>query len=152
MKIYPVSELVTIIAALRLDKKIIHCHGCWDLLHIGHVRHLQAAKKMGDILIVTVTGDAFVNKGDDRPIFPEDERAEMLEALACIDYIAINNNPDVSQAILLLSPHFYVKGVDYIKPHPKTTEEISVEAIGGKIMFTTTEKHSSTDLIERYLR
>lgn len=122
------------------------CHGCFDLLHLGHVKHFQAAKAMGDILIVTVTADAFVNKGPDRPVFKDTQRTEMIAALECVDYVAINNMPDSAEAILLLKPDIYVKGVDYIGT-PKNAEQEAVEKIGAQIAYTKTQKFSSTDFI-----
>lgn len=152
MKIHPISELGLICEKLKEDgNSIALCHGCFDLLHIGHIRHLKAARELSDILIVTVTADNFVNKGANRPAFPEDERAEMLEALECVDYVGINNAVNSSDIILLLKPDFYVKGVDYIGS-PPDVEQLAVQKIGGKVIFTTTEKHSSTDLIERFMQ
>lgn len=152
MKIFTLDELSAISSRLKDEgKMIVMAHGCYDLLHIGHVQHLKAAKRLGDVLVVTITADEFVNKGPDRPAFPEDDRAAMVEALECVDYIAINNSGDSSDAILAIKPDRYVKGIDYVGMSPDI-EQIAVQRIGGKVMFTTTEKHSSTDLIERYLR
>ena len=82
-KIKGLEELATALAALRAaGKKIVHCHGVFDLLHIGHIKHLEAARQYGDVLIVTLTPDRFVNKGPHRPAFPERLRAEALASLA----------------------------------------------------------------------
>ena len=93
-KILTLENLVSKAKTLRQDgKRIILCHGTFDLLHIGHIRHLQNASKEGDVLITTVTGDNYVNKGPERPVFPEHLRSESLAALACVDFVAINQAP-----------------------------------------------------------
>src|SRR5947208_13067506 len=90
-KIKPIEELTTTLSALRAGgKRIVHCHGVFDLLHIGHIKHLEAARKLGDLLVVTLTPDRHVNKGPHRPAFPERLRAEAIASLACVDFVAIN--------------------------------------------------------------
>src|SRR5882762_3471869 len=111
-KIKRVDELATTIAALHTDgKKVVHCHGVFDLLHIGHIKHLEAARKLGDLLVVTLTPDRHVNKGPHRPAFPERLRAEALASLACVDYVAINQWPTAVETIELLKPSLFVKGI-----------------------------------------
>src|SRR4051794_35405598 len=113
-KIQEIEDLARILDRLRAEgKSTVHCHGVFDLLHIGHIRHLEHAKKYGDILIVTLTADVHVNKGPDRPVFGQDLRAEAIAALGCVDYVAINRWPMAVEIIQLLKPHFYVKGVEY---------------------------------------
>lgn len=136
--------------------KIVHCHGVFDLVHIGHIRHLEAAKRLGDVLIVTVTPDQFVNKGPSRPVFPENQRAEALAALSCIDYVAINRWPTSIQTISMLKPDLYVKGQEYREVAQDITgkigEEIAaVRAQGGDVAFTDEIVHSSTQLIQDHL-
>ena len=97
----------------RKNKKIVLCHGTFDLLHIGHIRHLERAKLLGDILVVSITADQFVNKGPNRPLFNEQLRSEAIAALGFVDFVTINNNPISVQVIEALKPHFYVKGSDY---------------------------------------
>src|SRR6266850_8141984 len=88
------GELARTLASLREQgKKIVHCHGVFDLLHIGHIKNLEAARKLGDVLVVTLTPDSFVNKGPHRPAFPEKLRAEALASLTCVDFVAINEWP-----------------------------------------------------------
>lgn len=130
-----------------MSKIIVLCHGCFDLLHVGHVRYLQAAKAMGDMLIVTITADKHINKGEGRPIWNEHRRAEMVAALKCVDRVMINDAPDVCEILTLIKPSLYVKGKDYkgVKCH----EFDVAEAVGAKMVFTNTEKFSTTDLIER---
>ena len=94
MKILKLEELAQKIQDLKSEgRKIVHCHGCFDLMHPGHIKHFQAAKKMGDILVVTITPDMYVDKGRDRPVFKEDLRADSIAALECVDYVGINKWP-----------------------------------------------------------
>src|SRR5438094_7736014 len=111
-KIRRLDELAKSLAAVRLDsKKVVQCHGVFDLLHIGHIKHLEAARKLGDLLVVTITPDRYVNKGPHRPAFPEGLRAEALASLTCVDFVAINEWPTAVEAIQRLRPDFYVKGI-----------------------------------------
>src|SRR5437868_6691263 len=109
-KINRVDDLAKSLAGLRTQgKKIVQCHGVFDLLHIGHIKHLEAARKYGDLLVVTLTPDRFVNKGPHRPAFPERLRAEALASLACVDFVAINEWPTAVETIQRLRPDFFVK-------------------------------------------
>src|SRR5436309_12837249 len=111
-KIKPVDDLAKTVADLRAHgKKVVHCHGVFDLLHIGHIKHLEAARKLGDALVVTITPDRFVNKGPHRPAFPERLRAEALASLACVDFVAVNEWPTAVETIRALRPNLYVKGI-----------------------------------------
>ena len=102
-KIFEIEELTQILNSVRGEnKQIVHCHGVFDLLHIGHIRHLERAKKMGDVLIVTITPDRFVNKGPHRPAFQEQLRAEVIAALSYVDFVTINKWPTAVEAIQLL--------------------------------------------------
>ena len=83
-------------------KVIVQCHGVFDLVHIGHIRHFEEAKSLGDILVVSVTPDSYVNKGTNRPVFSEELRAEAIAALDCVDYVTINQSPTAVEAISLL--------------------------------------------------
>ena len=94
-------------------KKLVLCHGTFDLMHTGHIRYLQRARKEGDYLVVTVTADEFVNKGPGRPVFGEQLRAENLAALACVDLVAVNYEPTAITAINAIKPDLYVKGIEY---------------------------------------
>ena len=90
-KIKPLEELARVLDGVRgQGRKIVQCHGVFDLLHIGHIKHLEAARRLGDVLVVTLTPDRFVNKGPHRPAFPERLRAEALASLSCVNYVAIN--------------------------------------------------------------
>ena len=137
-------------------KIIVQAHGTFDLLHLGHVRHLEAARKLGDVLIVTLTADRFVNKGPGRPVFNAELRAEMLATLEYVDWVAINDAADAVSAIERIRPSIYIKGQDYQNPEGDITGKITlerdaVEAHGGKIHFTDEVTFSSTELINRHL-
>jgi rfaE bifunctional protein kinase chain/domain/rfaE bifunctional protein nucleotidyltransferase chain/domain len=152
-KITPLLELSELLASLRGEgKKIVHCHGVFDLLHVGHIRYLEHAKKLGEVLVVTLTQDHNVNKGPNRPVFTEDLRAESLAALDCVDYVAINQWPTAVETIKLLIPDFYVKGSDYKNSKDDITGKINdetaaVQSIGGEIRFTEDIIFSSSHLI-----
>jgi len=140
----------------RAGKIVVQAHGTFDLLHLGHVRHLEAARRLGDVLIVTVTTDQFVNKGPGRPVFNAELRAEMLATLEYVDWVAVNEAPDAVSAIERIRPSIYVKGQDYLQPEGDITGKITlerqaVEAHGGRIHFTDEVTFSSTELINRHL-
>ncbi|MBI2839853.1 MAG: adenylyltransferase/cytidyltransferase family protein [Acidobacteria bacterium] len=135
-------------------KRVIHCHGVFDLLHVGHIKHLQASRDLGDILVVTITPDRYVNKGPHRPAFTERLRAEALAALSTVDYVAVNAWPSAVETIKLLRPHVFVKGfvrdggqrdhTDAIE-----AEEEAIRSVGGQLMLTDEETFSATNLINR---
>jgi rfaE bifunctional protein nucleotidyltransferase chain/domain len=155
-KIFPLEELAVILASLRQTGKVlVHCHGVFDLLHPGHVRHFEAAKPRGDILVVTVTPDKYVAKGPGRPVFNERLRAESVAALGCVDYVAVNEWPTAVNTIKLLRPHVYVKGNDYQDPESDLTqgirlEEQALKELGGSIEFTSEISFSSTELLNQF--
>ena len=132
---------------------VIQAHGCFDILHVGHVQHLQRAKRMGDILVVTVTSNFFVNKGEGRPFFTENHRAEVLAALQCVDYVAINDAPNAVEAIKLLRPGLFVKGPECIdSENPGFLQEVdAVRSVGGDVAFTDGIVFSSTEIGRRVL-
>ncbi|MGD0433810.1 MAG: adenylyltransferase/cytidyltransferase family protein, partial [Acetobacteraceae bacterium] len=116
-KMMSVAEVAAQSRLLRQQGKIVvQCHGTFDLLHVGHVRHLEAARALGDVLVVTLTADRFVNKGPGRPVFTETLRAEMLAALDCVSFVAIAEASDAIDAIENIRPSFYAKGMDYQNP------------------------------------
>lgn len=155
-KIVTVEEVAAIAQQLRLTgKTVVHAHGTFDLLHLGHVRHFQVARALGDVLVVTMTADRFVNKGPGRPVFGEAARAEMLASLEYVDWVAINQAPDAVDAISQIRPSIYVKGQDYQEPEGDVTGKIiferrAVEAHGGRIHFTEGVTFSSTELLNRH--
>src|SRR6202007_208125 len=126
--------------------------GTFDLLHLGHVRHLEAARKLGDRLVVTITADRYVNKGPGRPAFSEQVRAEQIGALRCVDYVAISDYPSAEAAITGVRPAVYVKGHDYADaagdPHSTlAAERAAVEAVGGRLHLTDELAFSSTRVL-----
>lgn len=155
MKIIDLDEVARRIEGLRAQgKKIVHCHGCFDLMHPGHIKHFQAAKKMGDLLVVTITPDKYVDKGPDRPVFPQDLRAESIAALECVDYVAINRWPTAEETLRLVKPDYYVKGQEFETLEDKTgkiqKEFQTVQEIGAEIRFTDEIVFSSTTLLNKY--
>ena len=137
------------------NKRIVHCHGVFDLLHIGHIRHFEQAKKLGDLLVVTLTPDRYVNKGAGRPAFPQQFRAEVVASLDCVDYVAINPWPTAVETIKLLRPHVFAKGSEFSSLKDTighvTIEEEAIRLIGGEIAFTQDITFSSSALINQYL-
>ena len=138
------------------NKKIVHCHGVFDLFHYGHILHLEAAKRWGDILVVTITPEKFVNKGPGRPVYSDRERISLLAALEIVDYVAVNIEAKSSNLIIALKPNYYVKGQDYLDRGSDITggileEELAVRSIGGEIIFTEEEVRSSTELINKHI-
>ena len=110
-KITSLSELEKISKKYKeAGMSIVLCHGTFDLIHLGHIRYFQQAKKEGDVLIVTFTADEFCRKGPDRPIFSEDLRAESLAALEIIDHVAMCPYPTAIEAIKIVKPNVYAKG------------------------------------------
>ena len=156
-KVEPVERLGEIAAGARaMGETVVLAHGVFDLVHMGHVRHLEAARREGTILMVTVTADTYVNKGPGRPIFPEAMRAEMLAALEYVDWVAVNHSPTAEPVLELIRPDVYVKGSDYENPEDDVTGKITaeqhlVEQHNGKIVFTKDITFSSSALINRYL-
>lgn len=136
-------------------KKVVLCHGTFDLLHAGHIRYLKSALNEGDILVVTVTADEFVNKGPGRPVFSQDLRVENLGYLSFVDFVAVNNAPTAVNVLSDVKPHAYVKGPDYKNMEDDLTgniraEKKAVEAHGGKIVFTDDITFSSTSLLNEH--
>ena len=156
-KIRTLEELAAITGILRQrGAKVVQAHGTFDLLHIGHIRHLETGRGMGDALVVTITADQFVNKGPGRPVFNENYRAEMLATLEFVDWVGVCDAPDAIGAIELLQPDIYVKGQDYQNPEGDVTgkitkERLAVESVGGELAFTEEITFSSSHLINRHL-
>jgi D-beta-D-heptose 7-phosphate kinase/D-beta-D-heptose 1-phosphate adenosyltransferase len=151
-KICTREGLATVIAEHRLQKQaVVFTNGCFDLMHIGHTRYLQAARSLGDLLVVGVNSDESVRalkKGSDRPIVPEDQRAEILAALACIDYVVIFSEPDPGSLIAALQPDILVKGGDW--PLDRIVGRETVEARGGRVhTIPLVPGVSTTALVQR---
>lgn len=152
-KIKNLDELADIIQTLKKERKrIVQCHGVFDLLHPGHIRHFEAARREGEVLIVTVTPDEYVGKGPGRPVFNQRLRVESIAALQCVDYVAINKWPTAVETIKKLKPDVYAKGSDYADPSADLSggiskEEAAIKSIGGRIHFTDEPTFSSTKLL-----
>ncbi|RME38630.1 MAG: cytidyltransferase [Planctomycetota bacterium] len=157
-KVYSLDDLARLCDTLRAEgKTIAMCHGVFDLVHPGHIRHLQAAKKMADILIVTLTEDRFIRKGPGRPVYNERLRAETLAAIEAVDYVATSPWPTAVETIERIKPHYYVKGQDYRDRKSDRTgaiveEEHAVRRHGGSLVFTNEIQFSSTKLLNDFFR
>lgn len=134
----------------RNGAKIVLANGCFDLFHAGHIRYLAGAKELGDYLIVGINSDEQVGKlkGENRPLMPEHERAEIISALRFVDLVTIFDEPTVEELIRAIRPDFHAKGTDY------TTETVPERRIvaecGGKVVIVGDPKdHSSSDLIKK---
>ena len=137
------------------NSRVVQSHGVFDLLHIGHIKHFQTAKKQGDVLVVTITPDRFVNKGPNRPRFAEKLRAEAIAALDCVDFVIINSWPTAVEAIQLIKPCVYAKGDEYKNSENDITGKIDDEVaavckIGGRILFTNEVTFSSSSLLNEF--
>lgn len=156
LKIVSPEKLKRIVAGLKKKKKkIIQAHGVFDILHAGHIHYLEEAKKLGDVLIVTVNADAFVNKGPRRPCFKEKERLKFLSSLNCVDFVGLSNSPDAASDIKRIKPDIYVKGTD-VRYKAKNSnnglyrEIKAVKEIGGKVYFIKSLPIHSTKLLNKY--
>ncbi len=149
-KIFQRKELAAIIQRLKSeDKVVVTTNGCFDVLHLGHLRYLQAARQQGDALVVAVNSDSSVRelKGENRPLIPDVERAEMLAGLECVDYVVIF--PELTPIELLadLKPNIHVKGGDY--KLEQLIEKDIVEKNGGQVLVgLNVQGKSTTNLIE----
>lgn len=156
-KVLPLVELAEVSARARAaGQRVVLAHGAFDLLHIGHVRHLESARRQGDLLMVTVTGDQHINKGPDRPVFAEAMRAEMLAAMEIVDWVAISHYPTAEPVLDQLKPQVYAKGPDYRNQQDDVTgkiaaEQAAVEQHGGQLFITDDVTFSSSALINRYM-
>lgn len=155
-KILVLSELAERLRSLKAQgKKVVLCHGVFDLLHPGHVRHLQAARRLGDVLAVTITRDEFVNKGPGRPYFTQHLRAESVAALSCVDYVALNQWATAERTIALLQPDLFVKGSEFAEGANDLLgtlpgEQEATRSIGGEMVFTDEVTFSSSELLNQF--
>ena len=149
-KIYQRSELASVLQKAKTDGDVVvTTNGCFDVLHLGHLRYLQAARQLGDLLVVAVNSDSSVRqlKGENRPLVPQAERAEMLAGLECVDYVVIF--PELTPIDLLskLKPNIHVKGGDY--KLEQLIEKDVVEANGGEVVVgLNVPGKSTTNLIQ----
>ena len=141
---------------LRRDgKTVVLCHGVFDLLHYGHIEHLQEAKSLGDVLVVSVTAARFVNKGPGRPCFNDSQRMRFLASIECVDYVLLSEAVTVHEIVECVQPDIYVKGQEYATAENDVTGNIGpeqkiVERYGGRIHFTNGEVYSSTRLLNNF--
>ncbi|MBN1870822.1 MAG: adenylyltransferase/cytidyltransferase family protein [Candidatus Omnitrophica bacterium] len=156
-KIQTPGVLTKIVADLKKKgKKIVQCHGVFDIVHLGHIRHFNLAKKEGDVLLVTLTRDKDVKRGPGRPIFNENMRAETLASLDVTDYVSIIDAPTATDFIRKVKPDVYVKGMEYKQKEKDLTgkiyeEEEAIQSVGGRIAFTDDITFSSSNIINSYL-
>jgi rfaE bifunctional protein kinase chain/domain len=151
-KILSAEQIREVIGARPRAKKVIMCHGTFDVVHPGHVRHLLYAKTKADVLIASLTADEHIKKGNMRPYVPQSLRAMNLAALEMVDYVVVDQDPTPLKNLALMQPDYFAKGYEYTSGsvHPKTQEEIDVlEGYGGEMIFTPGDiVYSSSALIE----
>lgn len=154
-KIRDIEEIAEILKE-RGDRKVVYCHGVFDLLHIGHLRHFKQARTQGDILVVSLTPDKWVDKGPHRPAFPEQLRAEALASLAYVDWVFVNKWPTAEESIRALRPDVFAKGAEFEGIDTDRTGKMglevkAVEDAGARMFFTKDLVFSSSNLINRHL-
>jgi D-glycero-beta-D-manno-heptose 1-phosphate adenylyltransferase len=152
-KVKTVEELKAAMQCAQAQgRRVVLANGCFDLLHVGHIRYLQAAKSLGDILAVAVNSDSSVAaiKGAGRPVQPETERAEILGSLECVDYVTVFDAPTVDALLRDLRPDIHAKGTDYAEE--SVPERETVLSYGGQVAIAGDPKdHSTRDLIQTIL-
>ncbi len=151
----PASALPALAERLRSEgKSIVLTNGHFDLLHVGHLRYLQAAAELGDVLIVALNDDAMTSerKGAGRPVLPQGERAELLAGLECVDYVTIFSEPTAERVVELVRPDVYVKGGDYGPGGAELPEAAVVEAHGGRVVILPLVEGRSTSEIIAAIR
>ena len=155
-KIISIENLKKRISKLKIkNKRIVLCHGVFDLLHLGHINHFKEAKNCGDILVVSITPDKYVKKGPNRPAFNEQYRMEALSAISTIDFIVLNKFPTAVQIIGELKPNIYCKGKEYKSYQNDISGEIkneinALKKVGGKIFYTGGITFSSGNLLNKF--
>ena len=151
-KIFSVQELASKCEFLRRQgSRLVFTNGCFDLLHVGHVRYLQAARDCGDALAVAVNGDASVRalKGPTRPINSEADRAEVLAALECVDFVTFFHTSRVDEVIRIVRPHVYVKGGDYTLETLDPSERAALQEVGAVVEIVALVPGKSTTAVVR---
>jgi len=135
---------------LSQGKNVVLANGCFDILHVGHLRYLQGARALGDVLVVAINSDKSMRaiKDSGRPILGQDERVALVSALRCVDYVVLFDEPDVSRVLDVLRPAIHAKGTDYTEQ--TVPERDQVLSYGGEVRITGDSKeHSTRDIIER---
>ena len=155
-KLKSVPDLAGISAHFAANgKKLVFTNGCFDLLHPGHIRYLQQARTLGDALLVAVNGDASVRalKGPTRPVNTEQDRAEVLAALACVDYVTIFHTERITEIARAIRPQIYAKGGDYTVESLDPGERSALEEVGAEIrILPLVPGKSTTGIIEKWRR
>ena len=145
-------RLLEELPALVAGRKVVLANGCFDILHVGHVRYLEGARKLADVLVVAINSDRSVRalKGDDRPILNENERVALVSALRCVDHVVVFDEGDVTRVLDVLKPSVHAKGTDYTEATVPEREQVL--AYGGQVRITGDPKdHSTRDVIRRIL-
>ncbi len=157
-KILPLDQLARTLEWERgQGKSVALCHGVFDGMHPGHVRYLNRAAELTDVLVVTVTPDRYVSEEPGLPALNEQLRVESIAALECVDYVALNQWPTSERTLEMLRPQYYVKGNERADSDSNTSgnlsdEEMAVRAIGGQIRYTDVQEYASGDQIPRHFR
>ena len=150
-KIKPLQEITTLVAQQQeTGKTVVFANGCFDLLHVGHIRYLEAARALGDLLVLGLNGDKSVRqlKGPGRPLMSQDERAEILAALECVDYLVVFDDPTAKEVLETLKPNIHAKGTDYTRE--SVPERDTVLSYGGSIAIVGDPKdHSTQDFLRQ---
>ena len=155
-KIFELADLKGVIAKEKIkEKKIVLCHGVFDLIHIGHLRHFKTAKNLGDVLIVSITEDYFVNKGPKKPFFTSIFRSELISSFSVVDYVVISKHEDACEIIKTLKPNIYCKGTEYRETKKDITGNIlqeikAVKSVGGVVKYTEDKTFSSSNLLNNF--
>ncbi|MFA5392124.1 MAG: PfkB family carbohydrate kinase [Candidatus Paceibacterota bacterium] len=155
-KIKTPDELAKIVVKFKKEgKKVVQCHGVFELVHPGHLSHFEAAKKQGDVLIVSITADEFVNKGPNNPIFPISIRVKVLASLQIVDYVTINNDFTAVEILKTIKPNIYFKGQEYESALNDPTRNLykeaeAIKSVDGEIKFSYEPTFSSTNLLKNH--
>ncbi len=153
-KIKNLADLSRLLARARESgRRVVFANGCFDLVHVGHIRYLEAARALGDLLVVAINSDSSVRtlKGEGRPLQCESDRAVMVASFACVDHVVIFDDPTVDRVLESLRPDIHAKGTDYAED--TVPERQTVQAYGGQTSIVGDSKsHSSRDLIARVLQ
>lgn len=150
MSVYTIEEIAKITHEAQEGGLVVGlCHGCFDILHIGHIRHFTAARAQCDLLFVSVTGDRFVNKGPDRPVIPEHERAEVVASLKVVSGSLVNQAPTSIDLLSRLKPNIYFKGQEYLTSTDKNFlhEKEVAHQLGIEVRHTFEKVCSSSKII-----
>src|SRR5438132_10623919 len=149
MKLLHLQDLPSLVKG----KKVVLANGCFDILHVGHLRYLEHARALGDVLVVAINSDKSMQsiKDPGRPILDENERVSLVSALRCVDHVVLFDEPDVSRILEILRPAIHAKGTDYTEQ--TVPERDKVLAYGGEVRIAGDPKdHSTRDIIEQILR